>query len=503
VEVDIACTSYQRTTALKVRLIVLGYRADLEYLVLSTFVDLPAALDFVTLALPLTLAGTKTLVALIYEDPTYKIGVKKLIYNFPDSINLANIYATIPENVNNPRAVGANLTTAQMSLVSGSGSADNNLFLVIEISGDYYLEFQGSADFETRTQYSVRIGGTDNSGAYERVVVISVLNVNEPPENLKGLGFALVLDGSNTDNDFNNATGAYTLLASYGVGTASVIYDSTGRIAWTGVPGSIPSNWAFGGRFKNEASGDEFDTALVLEGNPVPTDIALLTSTDPDANETPVYGLVSGVGDEDNSAFLIDGNYLKIALSTNYEVKKLYRARIRSTTSGGLYVEGTLVVNVVQVPETPTDIFLSSANIGGLGTIGNLSAIDQDANSNFTYSIVGGTLASYLTIVGSDLVLATELTGSETALDVTIRCTDETGLWFEKAFVLNGNIQLSYSPTLSTAALNNILDDSPVTMPSVITIVMGSSAILMPSVLTSSISSNVSTAPANQFILQN
>lgn len=66
------------------------------------------------------------------------------------------------------------------SLVSGTGSTDNNLF---EISGDILKLLNNvTADFESKSSYSVRVQSVDSYGAStEKAFVIDVLDLNERP----------------------------------------------------------------------------------------------------------------------------------------------------------------------------------------------------------------------------------------------------------------------------------------------------------------------------------
>ena len=59
--------------------------------------------------------------------------------------------------------------------------------------------------------------------------------------------------------------------------------------------------------------------------------VAILTTTDADESDTHTYELVSGEGDTDNAAFLIEGSDLKINDSPDFETKSYYSIRIQTT----------------------------------------------------------------------------------------------------------------------------------------------------------------------------
>lgn len=101
----------------------------------------------------------------------------------PTALTLSN--NTLLENKQALTEVGL-LATADVdagdlhnySLVSGTGSTDNALFI---IEGNT-LRSNFSADFENKSSYSVRVASTDNGGAsIESVFVINVVDVSEKP----------------------------------------------------------------------------------------------------------------------------------------------------------------------------------------------------------------------------------------------------------------------------------------------------------------------------------
>ena len=80
--------------------------------------------------------------------------------------------------------------THSYSLVSGIGSDDNSQFTV---SGNQLL-VNNSLDFETKSNYSIRVQTDDgNGGTYEQVFSINITDVNDPP--------VAVDDAATTDED--------------------------------------------------------------------------------------------------------------------------------------------------------------------------------------------------------------------------------------------------------------------------------------------------------------
>jgi fibro-slime domain-containing protein/RHS repeat-associated protein len=105
----------------------------------------------------------------------------------PIAVNITN--TTIAENVVSGTVVGllsaidpdAN-DTQTFSLVAGGGDTNNSVF---NISSNQ-LRFQVSPDFETKSNYSLRVRTTDAGGlSVEKVLTVNITNINEAPTQLK------------------------------------------------------------------------------------------------------------------------------------------------------------------------------------------------------------------------------------------------------------------------------------------------------------------------------
>ena len=82
--------------------------------------------------------------------------------------------------------------------------------------------------------------------------------------------------------------------------------------------------------------------------------VATLSTTDTDVVDSFAYELVSGVGDADNTAFVIIDDQLKIVESPDYESKKSYRIRLRTEDSDGLLFEREFNLDVNDIDELPS-----------------------------------------------------------------------------------------------------------------------------------------------------
>ena len=80
-------------------------------------------------------------------------------------------------------------------------------------------------------------------------------------------------------------------------------------------------------------------TCCCLDNVFASSEVATLSSLDPDAGNIFSYSLVSGNGSTDNSAFSIDGDQLKFTASPGYKFKSTYSIRLRTTDQDGLSFE--------------------------------------------------------------------------------------------------------------------------------------------------------------------
>ena len=158
-----------------------------------------------------------------------------------------------------------------------------------------------------------------------------------------------------TDND--NGRG----VAVVGGGAVAVVGKSSR--SW-GSPGR-----AFSGTFDAYVA---VVTSPPLAGNDAPTDITItatsvlenrnvnytmgtFSTADPEGGAF-TYTLVAGTGDGDNASFNILNSSLRVNGPFDYETKKLYSIRVRSTDSGGQWLEKAFTIEVLDVNEPPVAV---------------------------------------------------------------------------------------------------------------------------------------------------
>jgi hypothetical protein len=72
-----------------------------------------------------------------------------------------------------------------------------------------------------------------------------------------------------------------------------------------------------------------------VEGQPAGTPVGTLSAVDPDQDETHVFSLVAGEGDDSNHLFAIEGNTLTTAATLDHDTPGSHTVRIRATNTKG------------------------------------------------------------------------------------------------------------------------------------------------------------------------
>lgn len=391
-------------------------------------------------------------------------------------------------------SVDANTSeTFTYSLVTGEGSADNVAFT---ISGNG-LVLNTTPDFETKSSYNVRLRTTDSGGLnFERAVVLNVTNSNDTPTALSitatnitaGAAIGTVVGSlSTTDQDLGD-THVYSLVTGDG-STNNTQFTISGNQLLTAVVFNAGTQSSYSVRVRSTDSAGAFVeqimTGNVVQGNSAPTAISLsnslvaenaatnavvgtLSTTDANAGDTHTYALVSGDGDADNAAFVIDGNSLRTTMSFDFENKASYDIRVRSTDAAGASVEQEFTISVTNVNESPTNLALDNTTIENgdpSGTIvGVLQSSDPDAADTFTYELVAGdgdvNNASF-TISGSQLVTNfTANVATKSSYSARVKTTDAGGLSIERALTITV-VDVNVAPTGVALSSSTIPENSP------------------------------------------
>jgi mRNA-degrading endonuclease HigB of HigAB toxin-antitoxin module len=415
---------------------------------------------------------------------------------------------TIAENAGVNAVVGSLSTmdpdsgnTFTYSLVAGSGDIDNSWF---NISGTQFRA-TASLDFETKSIYAVRVRTTDQGGlTFEKAFTIAATNVNEAPTDIALSKTTIVENaGANavvgtlsaTDPDAGN-TITYSLVAGTG-STDNAAFNISGveLRATSSLNAATKSSYSVRVRATDQGglSFEKEFTITVTPANRAPTDLVLsaktvsennaanavvgeLSSVDPDAERTFNYSLVSGPGSADNAAFNIAGSRLRATSVFDFETKRSYAIRLRTTGQDGLFFEKSFTISVTNVNEAPTDVALApnaiAENAGANGVVGTLTTIDPDAANSFTffaYTLVSGsgdTDNGSFNIQGNRLRATTSLDfETKSSYSIRVRAEDQGGLTVDKTLTVSvtnvneapTNLALSNSTIPENAGTNALV----------------------------------------------
>ena len=311
--------------------------------------------------------------------------------------------------------------TFTYELVAGEGDTDNQAFT---IDGNQ-LKIKGSPDFETKSNYNIRVKTTDEEGeSLEQQLTINVNDINEAPTaltlnnttiNENESANSIVGRFSTTDPD-NGDSFTYALVAGDG-DTNNQAFTIEGEQLRIKSSPDFETKSNYNIRVKTtDGEGESLEKQLTINVNDIneaPTALNLsntainenvapnsvigqFATTDSENGKTFTYELVAGEGDIDNQGFTIDGKQLKIKGSPDFETKSNYNIRVKTTDAGGASLEKQLTINVNDINEAPTGLNLDKEtiyeNAAPNSIVGEFTTTDPDNGDTFTYKLVSGTL---------------------------------------------------------------------------------------------------------------
>ncbi len=264
-----------------------------------------------------------------------------------------------------------------------------------------------------------------------------------------------------TGTNFSNGGELVTVLGPGDAVITSFTYDDAAPwpVSPDGAGYSLTSRWTTGdyNSFSNWRASyvlngtpgfeeNDFPENLTLSNNVVSEGIANavvgdLSALDPNPADRSnlVYSIRPG---GNGSQFQIVGQQLRVgSIGLDYETAATRTILVRATDPGGLFVERSFVIQVLNVNESPTDLSLNPAIVNensSIGTlVGTLSTVDPDAGETFVYELVAGVGAednSRFTILAGQVRTATLLDfESKGIYTIRIRSTDSGGLTVERA----------------------------------------------------------------------
>ena len=352
------------------------------------------------------------------------------------------------------------------TLVNGFGSTDNASFT---IDGPD-LRVNSSLDFETKSNYSIRVRSADPQGAsFEKVLNVLVINRNETPTNIllssnalnENLASGTALGTLSTiDQDLGDSF-IYSIVPQAGstdhtafttVGNTlrttrsldfeeQAIYNILVRSTDTGGNATTKSFSIFVNNLEEAPINLEISNATLLEKLPPGSFIGLLSAFDPDLAGPVEFSLVPNA--LDNGLFQVSGTQLLSNAIFNFESKSTYQVRIRATDVAGQNVFRDFTIRIVDVNEIPTQVILSSNQIAENSTnllVAILTTDDPDTNEQTVYQLVSGTGSTdnnAFVIVGNQLRAKSAFDfETKNAYNVRIQATDSGNNQATNAFVI-------------------------------------------------------------------
>jgi gliding motility-associated-like protein len=357
--------------------------------------------------------------------------------------------------------------THTYGLVAGTGDTDNASFSVVGNE----LRIQESADYETKTSYSIRLSGMDNKGcSVVKVFAISVLPFNDPPTDILLSANAVNEDAevgtvigtlSSVDEDADE-TFTYSLVVGAGDTDNGLFMIDGDQLKAVG-PFNYEGQASHSIRVRTTDAGTstfekEFSIA-VIDVNEAPYNVNLtpaevdenlvsgslvgdFTATDEDAGDVVTFTLDPSNVDQSNW-FEIVNNQLLTKVSFNYEELALYSVDVIASDVAGLMASMSFDIDILDANDAPTDLSLSASSfledqpIGAL--VGEFSAVDEDAVDSFTYDFVSGSNDNASFTISGNQLLSNESFkyNRKDSYAIEVAVTDLANESFSKALTIN------------------------------------------------------------------
>jgi ELWxxDGT repeat protein len=397
-----------------------------------------------------------------------------------------------PSSVNENSAVGTVVGTLAAvdpdtpndsftyALVSGAGGQDNARFRIV---GDK-LQVNSAIDFEQTQSLSVRVRVTDRGGnQLDKVFTIRINDVNELPTDLT-LNPGTIVENAPLDSlvgifapadaDRLPQTFSYSLVGGAGSADNALfkINPGSNRLLTNAIfDFEAKSTYSIRVQVTNDDTDPAtapvvFEKALtilvtnqneapiqvtltgsnVLENQPEGTVVGVVSGADVDAGDTLEFSVQSTSAFPDGSFFQIVGNQLVTTSELDFEAAPIRTILIRATDSGGLFVETPFVINIRDLNDLATTIQLSNTSIPENSPAGTSVGILGTPVPAYTATLffqlspgIGGEDNATFFVDGYQLRVAPGATldfEAKSGFNVRIKATDQTGLSFEKRFVI-------------------------------------------------------------------
>ncbi|MXV16881.1 MBG domain-containing protein, partial [Hufsiella ginkgonis] len=169
-----------------------------------------------------------------------------------------------------------------------------------------------------------------------------------------------------------------------------------------------------------------------FENQPAGTVVATIAPLVNRPGESFAYSLAQGAGGEDNGAFSIAGNQLKISRSLDFEQQQTYKVLVRSTDKNGVPLVRAFTLSLVDVNEAPTLAAVPDQSVCPVTTVQKiaLSGISGGPESGQTTSVtIAASVPAMFTqlSVASGIISYALAAGASGKAVITVKVTDNGG----------------------------------------------------------------------------
>ena len=396
------------------------------------------------------------------------------------------------------KIINENETGATVGDLSINDTEFGNTKITYALSGDdaQYFTLDGatiklksdvSADFETKSKYTLTVTATNAAGeTITEKVVVKIANVNEAvnlttalidQSNNEDAGFSFTIpNDSFTDIDGDVLT--YTATLEDGSALPSWLSFDAATQTFSGTPlnddvgvisvtvtasdGSFSVSDTFALTVVNT---NDDPTALTLSSDAINENtlgavVGDLTTTDVDVGDTHTYTLS---GDDASLFEVVNGQLkLKAGISVNYETKSTLAVTVTTTDGSGSTFAQSFSITINDVNDAPTAIYLTAVavdeNAEG-AVLGTLTSMDEDTGDTVSYSLLGPYI-DYFEFSDNELKLKDDVSFNHELRDsisIVIKATDSGGLSSYQNFTILIN-DTNDAPTGMQIASNSIED---------------------------------------------
>ncbi|HEV7881165.1 cadherin domain-containing protein, partial [Bradyrhizobium sp.] len=347
-------------------------------------------------------------------------------------------------------------------------------FWIYQASGEIVVVDPRLLDYEAARSHTVTVRTTDQAGlALDSNWSIAVTNVNEAPIDATLSGNSVKENSSNatyvgkvtgldpdagsvlTDSLTDDAGGRFWIYPATGeivVVTPLLLdyeaarsHNITVRIAdQAGL--TLDTNWSISVTDVDEApTGATLSGNSVAENSPNATYVGKITGIDPDAGSVLTYSLLDDAGGR-FWIYQASGDFVVVdPRLLDYEAARSHTIVARIADQAGHVFDKAFTINLTDVNEAPTGAVLSGGvvaeNSPDGAVVATVTGADPDAATVFNYALTNNAGGRFAINAATGVVTVANaaLLEYETATShqISVRSTDQGGLWFEKSWTIN------------------------------------------------------------------